>query len=282
MKSIAVLLTVFNRKETTLRCLSNLFEQEVPQGYSFDVFLTNDGCTDGTPEAVKERFPQVKIIDGDGNLFWNRGMWTAWNVASEAKEYDYYLWLNDDTMLYPDALKALLESSENKENKSIIVGACQDTETHAKITYGGRDKGNLVIPKGDDAEIMGFNGNIVLVPQYVFKILGNLDYYYTHSKGDFDYSIRAQKTGVKMYQVGIPLGSCDVHPTLDKWCDPQIPFKQRWKMLHKPNGMPPKEIFHLEKQISMMKASFHFMTIYIRCIFPSLWIKLKNKTGNIE
>lgn len=275
MKSIAALLTVFNRKDKTLQCLTNLFKQEIPQGYSLDVYLTNDGCTDGTPEAVKEQFPQVKIIDGDGNLFWNRGMWTAWDVASKAKEYDYYLWLNDDTTLYPDALKALLDSSENKENEAIIVGACQDTATHTKITYGGYDKSGLVVPRNYDAEVSCINGNIVLVPLHVFKILGNLDHYYTHSKGDFDYSIRARKAGIKMYQVGTPLGSCDVHPTLDKWCDPQIPFKQRWNMLHKPNGMPPKETFHLEKQISVVKAAFHFVTVYIRCIMPSLWVHFK-------
>lgn len=270
---IATLLTVFNRKDKTLQCLTNLFKQGIPQGYSLDVYLTNDGCTDGTPEAVKEQFPQVNIINGDGNLFWNRGMWTAWDAASKTKDYDFYFWLNDDTMLYPGALKALLNSSENKENKSIIVGACQDTETHAKITYGGRDKGKLVMPKGDDTEITGFNGNIVLVPLYVFKILGNLDHYYSHSKGDFDYSIRARKAGIQIYLVGEALGTCDLHPCLDKWCDPKVPFKQRWKMLHKPNGMPPKETFHLEKQINIVKAVLHFFTVYLRCLFPIIWVK---------
>ncbi len=271
MKTIAVLLTVFNRKETTLRCLDNLFKQEIPQGYSLDVFLTNDGCTDGTPEAVREGFPQVNVIEGNGNLFWNRGMWTAWNAAAKTKEYDFYFWLNDDTFLYKGAVSKLLESSQNHENKAIIVGACQDTATRSKITYGGYDKQGLVIPSGCDAEVLCINGNIVLVPKYVFKILGNLDYYYTHSKGDFDYSIRARRAGVKMYQVGVPLGACDLHPRLDKWCDPQIPFRERWKMLHKPNGMPPKEIFHLEKQTSIIKALFHFVTVYTRCFIPSLW-----------
>ena len=273
MKSIAVLLTVFNRKDKTLQCLMNLFKQEIPQGYSLDVYLTNDGCTDGTPEVVKARFPQVKVIDGDGNLFWNRGMWTAWEIASKDRDYDYYLWLNDDTTLYPYALKSLLETSEKKENRAIIVGACQDTATQSKITYGGRIENRLVIPNGYDAKVSCFNGNIVLVPQSVFKILGNLDYYYTHSKGDFDYSVRAIKAGVKMYQVGIPLGACDVHPCLDKWCDPKIPFKQRWKMLHKPNGMPPKETFHLEKQINLANATMHFFTVYLRCFFPIIWVK---------
>lgn len=62
MKSIAVLLTVFNRKEQTLQCLSNLFAQTIPNGYDLDVYLTNDGCTDGTPEAVSTQFPQIIII----------------------------------------------------------------------------------------------------------------------------------------------------------------------------------------------------------------------------
>lgn len=69
MQTIAVLLTVFNRKDKTLKCLQHLFNQLPIEGYSIDVYLTDDGCTDGTPEAVKEQYPQVNIIHGDGNLF---------------------------------------------------------------------------------------------------------------------------------------------------------------------------------------------------------------------
>ena len=268
---IAALLTVFNRKETTLRCLDNLFKQAIPQDYSLDVYLTNDGCTDGTPEAVREQFPQVHIIEGNGSLFWNRGMWTAWDAAAKTKEYDFYLWLNDDTFLYDGAVEKLLTTSQKSKDHAIVVGACHDTATHSKITYGGRNKNGIVLPDGNDAEIKHFNGNIVLVPGYVFETLGNLDYYYSHSKGDFDYGIRAQKNGIKMIQCGIVLGACDVHPRIDKWCDPEIPFKKRWKYMNMPNGMPPKETFHLEKQISLRMASFHFFTVYLRCVFPRLW-----------
>lgn len=84
MKLIAVLLTVHNRKEKTLCCLQNLFKQKIPNGYQIEVYLTDDGCTDGTPEAVHEQFPAVHIIKGDGSLFWNRGMYTAWDTAGKA------------------------------------------------------------------------------------------------------------------------------------------------------------------------------------------------------
>ena len=64
MKYWAVLLTVFNRKEKTLECLSRLFDQLPVEDLQIDVFLTDDGCTDGTAEAVENLFPSVHILKG--------------------------------------------------------------------------------------------------------------------------------------------------------------------------------------------------------------------------
>lgn len=117
-----------------------------------------------------------------------------------------------------------------------------------------------------------FNGNIVLIPRAAYKVLGNLDHYFTHSKGDFDYGMRAKKANIVMFQAGEVLGECDAHPTFDKWCNPIVPFVQRWKMLHRPNGMPPKETFHLERRNKgLLTACFHYLTIYLRCLCPKLW-----------
>lgn len=81
-----------------------------------------------------------------------------------------------------------------------------------------------------------------------------------------------------MYQVGEYLGECDLHSTLDKWCDPTISFTQRWKMLHRPNGMPPKEIYHLNlRHRGLVSAIVHYFTVYLRCVFPQLWSKRNKK-----
>lgn len=277
MKTIAILITVHNRKEKTLACLGNLYKQLPILSCQTDVYLTDDGCTDGTPEAIKERFPQVTIIKGDGNLYWNRGMHTAWKAAAETQDYDFYLWLNDDTFAYSDMLESLLEASASKGDKAIIIGATQSAD-HTRTTYGGRlGNGKVPVPDGTLTEVTHFNGNIVLIPRYAYHILGNLDYYFTHSKGDFDYGMRAGEKGVKMYQAGRVLGECELHESIDKWCNPAVPFKQRWKALHRPNGMPPKETFHLEKRhCGMAVAAFHYCTIYLRCCFPALWNKRNN------
>ena len=77
MKSnyIAVLMTVHNRKHETLACLKSLFQAKIPENYSIEVFLTNDGCTDGTPEEIRLLYPSVHILNGSGELYWNRGMY---------------------------------------------------------------------------------------------------------------------------------------------------------------------------------------------------------------
>ena len=280
METIAVLLTVFNRKNKTLECLHRLYSQSSIVGYQVDVYLTDDGCTDGTPEAVNLQFPKIHIIKGNGNLFWNRGMYTAWKEASK-KDYDFYIWLNDDTYIYTNAFNSLLQSSKIKENKAIIVGATQSTD-HRKITYGGRlVNGNIAQLNGNLVQIHHFNGNIVLIPKFVFRKLGNLDYYFTHSKGDFDYGLRAGKLGIKMFQVGSCLGECDVHDCLDKWCNPHIPIKQRLKALYRPNGMPPKETYHLEKRhYGILIALLHYITIHVRCFFPKIWLYKNSKKNN--
>lgn len=93
MKDIAVLLTVFNRCEKTISCLKNLYAQKLPKNVSFDVWLTDDNCTDDTPLVIAKEYPKVHILTSEGGLFWNRGMINAWEAAAKYKDYDAYLWL---------------------------------------------------------------------------------------------------------------------------------------------------------------------------------------------
>src|SRR6266545_6846519 len=104
---VAVTLTCFNRKQTTLRCLRTLHEQSGQDNYRLACFLTDDASTDGTSDAVKAEFPQVHILPGTGDLFWGGGMHLAMAAAMELKP-DFVLWLNDDVILKPDALARLL------------------------------------------------------------------------------------------------------------------------------------------------------------------------------
>ena len=105
--SIAVLMTCFNRREQTLRCLDLLFAQTELPRVRLEVFLVDDGSRDGTADAVRARFRSVHVIAGSGNLYWNGGMRVAFAEAMK-RGFDLYLWLNDDTLLFPTALESML------------------------------------------------------------------------------------------------------------------------------------------------------------------------------
>jgi len=267
-KRVAALMTVHNRKDKTLRCLSKLFAQSLPEAHTLEVYLTDDGCTDGTPQAIRALYPQVNIIEGDGTLYWNRGMYRAWQEAAQG-EHDFYLWLNDDTFLYEDALVCLLETSSLKSDCAIVVGPT-DSPDHRKITYGGKDrKGRLLPVEGEVAEISLFHGNIVLIPASVYRVLGNVDYYYTHWRGDTDYGVRAAKAGIKMFQAGKALGMCDRDHEDLSWCHPDLPLSERIRLMNRPDGHRPNEMFHLHlRQHGLCKAIYYYLVIWTCCFFP--------------
>lgn len=276
---IAVLITVHNRKDKTLKCLNGIHSQQIPNTINIEVYLTNDGCTDGTAEAIREFFPDTNIIDGDGNLFWNRGMYKAWSAAEES-DYDFYLWLNDDTILFENAIASLLSTSDIMNNEAIIVGYTIDSKRE-RITYGGRNKytGLITDVKGI-TECDTFNGNIVLIPRQVYKLVGKNDPVFHHAIGDTDYGLRAQKMRIKSYISDVACGICDSHDKLPKWSDKNIPLHKRIKFLYSPggNGANPIEFFIYKKRhYGLLAAIMTFISNHIHLLFPFLWNKDASK-----
>lgn len=265
-------MTVFNRKKTTLRCLEDLKNQQYDrEKIRINVYLTNDGCTDGTPEAVKEEYPEVKIVEGDGTLFWNRGMYTAWLEAAKDNP-DFYLWLNDDTFLYNDCIERLLMESEKNDNKVIVVGSTCEMGNQQKITYGGWRNFKLITNLQKPQRCDTINGNIVLIPKAVYEILGTNDPYYRHVAGDTDYGLRAKANGVPVYTgVGV-FGECNlhIHPTI--WMNPSQLFIKRWENFFSPIGNNPFELFYLKKRhYGLFSACITFCTNWIHFLLPWLW-----------
>ena len=185
--AIAVIMTVHNRRDTTKECLQKVFEQKGVDEITLDVYMTDDGCTDGTAEMVKKDFPSVNVVKGDGTLFWNRGMYVAWEEAAK-NGYDFYVWLNNDTALYDNALYELYDSSFMTGHKSIIVGEVKEIGQY-RTSYGGYIGGKRIDPDGTLQEVDYFNGNIVWIPNSVYSRLGNLDYRFRHCHGDSDSNI---------------------------------------------------------------------------------------------
>lgn len=261
--NVAVIITCYNRLSKTIFCLERLFENVT----DLDVFLVDDGSTDGTGVVVSGQFPQVNIIQGTGNLFWNRGMHLAWEMAAQ-KNYDFYLWLNDDVVLYDNCIEELLSCSNLKENKAIISGIIETFEKD-EILYGGTDKNKkLITPNGDLNPITNMNGNVVLVPKSVFKILGNLDPVYHHDFGDVDYGWRALKNNIGVYTTRIAIARGEKN-ILCRVRQNNTTLLKRFKKLYSPLGSNPAINFYSKrKKYGLFYATLYYCFLHLINIIP--------------
>jgi GT2 family glycosyltransferase len=235
---LAVLMSCHNRRDTTLTCLAAIYTQDIPA----DIYLVDDGSSDGTSVAVRASYPAVKILQGDGNLFWGGGMQLAFSTALQAG-YDFYLWLNDDTKLAPNALRQLLNTHQSHPN-SIVVGSTQDPIS-GQLTYGGmvrlsrwrRLNFSLLPPTEQPQECETMCGNCVLIPHSVASRVGTIDGdIFTHEFGDWDYGLRARQLGFSVWIAPGFIGTCSNNPIQGSWKDTNLSLIERFKKADKLKG----------------------------------------------
>lgn len=281
MKSLAVLLACHNRVRKTLACLENLYRQSGFDNVKILVYLVDDGSTDGTGKEVESRYPDVKVIYADGSLFWNRGMHRAFEEALK-DGHDYYLWLNDDTVLYDDALSVLLEThrklASGNRPPSIVVGSTQDPKT-GEFTYGGYIRTTSLFnpmrlvmqpPANEVQRCDTMCGNCVFIPSAVAERVGNIDPRYKHRWGDVDYGLRASEKGCQICIAPGYLASCEGNPKEGEWKDSSKPFRQRLEHLHSMKGLGKADWRNFVRKFGGTFWVALWIRPYIRLVYDTL------------
>ncbi len=276
---LAVILTCYNRKVQTLACLARLRACQKPHGMRLDVVLMDDGSTDGTNDAVAETYPDTIILRGDGTLFWNRGMQRAFQWALD-RGYDYYLWLNDDTLLAEDAIERLMATDRTVRQQSrpgIIVGSICDPQTGVQ-TYGGfvrRQRWRPLkfyplapgtVPIACDV----MNANCVLIPSEVAAVVGNFDWTFEHAMGDFDYALRTRQKGFPIWIAPGFFGTCKVNLTNQQFLDRSLPLSRRFRSIINRKNLPPSSWAHYAAKHSGFFWPAYWAWPYIKVFFSSL------------
>ena len=226
---ISILLTCHNRRAKTAACLQSLKQaleahnSNYEEKINMEVFLTDDGCTDGTAEAAREVFPDpnmLHILQGDGNLFWAGGMRFCWKEALKRHdEWDYYLLLNDDVEILSNLFEELFQAQdyavEQFGKEGLVSGITCDKDNSEKMTYGGSVYTNLLLgfkhriePNGRPQSCDLTNANILLVPTKVVDEMGILDARFKHV-GDYDYTFQAHRKGWPLILTAHFCGKCE-------------------------------------------------------------------------
>lgn len=192
-----------------LKCLKNqLIDFEV------EVFVVVDGSNDGTIEMINSNFPEVKVVFGDGNLWYTKSINEGLINASKLNP-DFYLLLNDDLLVEDDYLQSLINSYQKVEKNSIIGSLSVTNDLNHTIFFSGvktienwRAKRIMYLPYGEaydakehkgvfSSEVLPARG--MLIPSQVYNKLGLLDESFPQYGSDDEYSLRAHKFNIPVY-----------------------------------------------------------------------------------
>lgn len=249
---ILALTTSYNRRESTLRSLHSLLLQNLPDGFCLDVCLVNDASTDGTGDAVRTRFPAVKVLDSPGNLYWAGGMRFGWEQYGASQDPDFVLAFNDDIELFPDALEVCLASARELEERGTSAYAIAGAFVHPdsnQVAYGGVRRSSWwhplryrpLTPRGELQECDTLNMNFALISRTAIERIGFLSTDFTHGKADFDFGLRLRAQGGSVVLTPSYVGRCSTNDLVGTSLPLDLPFAERWRRLTGLKEQPPRE-----------------------------------------
>jgi N-acetylglucosaminyl-diphospho-decaprenol L-rhamnosyltransferase len=100
---VAIAVVSWNTRELLRGCLQSL-EPEIEAGRA-EAWVVDNGSSDGSPDLVREEFPNVTLVEPDDNL----GFGPAVNLVAERTDSEWVAPSNADIALDPGALERLLE-----------------------------------------------------------------------------------------------------------------------------------------------------------------------------
>jgi GT2 family glycosyltransferase len=198
-----------NHRQDTLECLASLAANTY---LNHRAIVLDNASTDGSVEAIRAAFPDVRLIALDKNLGY-AGNNNVGIAAALAEGADWVFVLNEDTVLAPDCLQALLHAA-GQDSRVGIVGPMvyHHDEPGVIQSAGGRlspawesshdgqntaDEGQFPAPRRVD----WISGCAILVRRDVIEQVGPIDARYFYYWEETEWCLRAARAGWRILHV---------------------------------------------------------------------------------
>ncbi|MFN8510955.1 MAG: glycosyltransferase family 2 protein [Deinococcaceae bacterium] len=163
------------------------------------IVVVDNASGDESTVRIRTAHPDVHLIESSQNLGFAGGNNLGIRYALEhgAK----YVWLlNNDTIVQPDSLSALLQVSQQHNDDGLIASSLwNSTSPHRLQTYGGGKvntwlgRTRFILNPVEQPDYLVFAS--VLIPTQVFQTCGLLNDHFFLYWEDVEYSTRAKKAG---------------------------------------------------------------------------------------
>ena len=204
---VALVVPVHNNKEDTAEFLESLKGVTYP---NYKIIIIDDGSTDGTEDMIKEKYPYVILLNGDGSLWWSGATNMGIKKAIE-RGADYVLLGGmNDTIVDSEFITALVDTAE-KYPRSITLPKVYFYDNPKRLSFAGGDinwlKGGPTIIGAGEIDTGQYDlqrdikhgGLGILVNTSFFGDLGMMDFKsFPMYWGDTDFIYRAYKKGYRI------------------------------------------------------------------------------------
>ncbi len=218
MLDLSIVIVNYNTRDLLRDCLRSLFASE--GDFTYQVTVVDNHSRDGSAAIVRREFPQVHLLENPENV----GYAQANNQGLKSRRGRYYLLLNPDTMLPPEALSGMLSFMEEHPQVGIagpklmmadgsLDLACRRGFPTPEVSFYRLSGLSRLFPKSKRfgrynltyldpdqvAEVDSVVGAFMMIRGETLEEIGYLDEEFFLYGEDLDFAYRAKKGGWKVY-----------------------------------------------------------------------------------
>jgi GT2 family glycosyltransferase len=195
----------WNGWKDTVECLSSL--QKLEYGNIYAIVVDN-GSTNDSVQRIRAQFPQVEIIEMGKNLGFAGGCNAGIRAAID-RGAEYVWFLNNDTTVDPDALRAMVDRAEADPKVGAVGSAIYSTAEPELLQAWGGGYVNFWLGRSRhfvgpvrDEQIQFLTGASLLLRRSAVESLGLLDEGFFMYWEDADYCFRLRRAGWRLAVAG--------------------------------------------------------------------------------
>lgn len=129
MPDLSIIIVNWNTRDLLPDCLDSILNSK-PR-VDCDIILVDNHSTDGSQTMVRERYPQVQLIENGENV----GFARANNLGVRACSAPFVLLLNSDARLAPDALEVLITWIKSQPQAGLVGGCLLNPDGSFQASY---------------------------------------------------------------------------------------------------------------------------------------------------
>lgn len=205
---VAVLVLNYNGSQFLKNCFDSLNQQTYN---NFDVWLVDNNSSDKSIEFTKENYPKVKIFNTKENLGYSGSYNKIHDHFKKHKiSYEYYLFLNNDTICDKKMISSLVDGFYLKKNIGITTPIILDKNKMTSLNEGkflfltGTTLGSKLEKysrHNSYTESFWASGCCFMTPAVIFDKLGGFADYFIYYE-DLDYSWMVRNLDLDVIYMG--------------------------------------------------------------------------------